>query len=163
MPQRTLLEPPAAFQVSTQSICCAAKNRYIMAQIRVNTLNSEGIALIARIADMFAGINHISIAEPSAGAILFCLGRIIDYTLHALWRFIKGGIKTHDLMRFAAYHRDGIHVFPCLCPRFPTNTARKVLNIPGSFPQSLRFFIQLYTFALFMPKTLPTPRPLTPE
>lgn len=104
------------------------KNRDIMPQIGVYTLNRKSVAFVPHISNMFVRIHNIDISKISVSAVFLRWWRIVHNVLNSIWRFIKRNIKSCDLSWCTAYHSHQIHIFMRFSVRSLPDKSIKFIN-----------------------------------
>ena len=66
-------DSPKCFQTARETTTSACKNRNIVPQIGVDTLNRECIAFVMDIPDMYSRIHYIHIPDITVRTVIFCL------------------------------------------------------------------------------------------
>ena len=123
-----------------------SQNGNVVPQVGVYALNGKRVAFIADISDVLARVNHVNIAQKPIRTIFIRIRRRIYNCLNPLRRFIPSHIKTHDLARLTAYHRQQIHIFARFGARLALNEPIKLIELESfrrAFNSHFVFFIQL--------------------
>lgn len=100
-----------SFQLSRETPASSCKNRDIMAQISVDTLNSESVLFVVNIVNMPSRIYHIQISNISVCVISTGFWRGVYNSLYPLRCFVLCHIKPHYHAWISAYRSHHIHIF----------------------------------------------------
>ena len=82
-----------------------------MAQISVDTLNSESVLFVVNIVNMLSRIYHIQISNISVCVISTGFWRGVYYPLYSLSCFVLCHIKARYHAWISAYRGHHIHIF----------------------------------------------------
>lgn len=99
-----------SFQLSRETPASSGKNRDIMAQISVDTLNSESVLFVVNIVNMPSRIYHIQISNISVCVISTGFWRGVYDSLYPLRCFVLCHIKPHYHAWISAYRSHHIHI-----------------------------------------------------
>ena len=86
-----------------------------MAQIGIDTLQGEGVIFVVNIEDMLPRKDDIQISRVPICAIPFRIRGCIYHLLNRSGGLITAYDMAYDLLRFPAYHRHNVDIFPCFC------------------------------------------------
>ncbi len=100
-----------SFQLSRETPASSCKNRDIMAQISVDTLNSESVLFVVNIVNMPSRIYHIQISNISVCVISTGFWCGVYNSLYPLRCFVLCHIKLHYHAWISAYRSHHIHIF----------------------------------------------------
>ena len=100
-----------SFQLSRETPASSGKNRDIMAQISVDTLNSESVLFVVNIVNMPSRIYHIQISNISVCVISTGFWRGVYDSLYPLRCFVLCHIKARYHAWISAYRGHHIHIF----------------------------------------------------
>ena len=100
-----------SFQLSRETPASSGKNRDIMAQISVDTLNSESVLFVVNIVNMLSRIYHIPISNISVCVISTGFWRGVYHPLYSLSCFVLCHIKARYHAWISAYRSHHIHIF----------------------------------------------------
>ena len=99
-----------SFQLSRETPASSGKNRDIMAQISVDTLNSESVLFVVNIVNMPSRIYHIQISNISVCVISTGFWRGVYDSLYPLRCFVLCHIKARYHAWISAYRSHHIHI-----------------------------------------------------
>ena len=110
-----------SFQLSRETPAPPGQHWDIMAQISIDTLNSESVFFVVNIVNMLSRINHIQVAAVSVCVISTGFWRGIDDSLYPLRCFVLRHIKTHYHAWISAHRGHHIHILTGFGMGFFTN------------------------------------------
>ena len=99
------------FQFSGKASASPCQRRDIMAQISVDTLNSESVLFVVNIVNMLSRIYHIPISNISVCVISTGFWRGVYHPLYSLSCFVLCHIKARYHAWISAYRGHHIHIF----------------------------------------------------
>ena len=104
----------------------------IVAQIGVNALDSESVALVAHISDVISVKNNIQIARKTIRAVFERGWRVVRDFLEAPRFLVAGHRITYDLAWLPAHHSHQINIFACFRARFAPDKPIKLIKFISS-------------------------------
>jgi hypothetical protein len=117
-----------------------------MPQIIIDALDSEGVAFVTHIPNMFSGIQNIEITDIAIRAIIISIRTVINDFLDIGRLLFAGHSYPSKESRFTAYHCENIRVFACFCARLFLDKPIQFIKLEhrqGTFHNHFVFFIQL--------------------
>ena len=135
-----------SLQAARKAPAPACKKWNIMPQIGIDALDSESIAFITHIPNMFSGVENIEISDIAICAIIISIRTVIDDFLDIGRLLFTGHSYPCKKSRFTAHHRENICVFACFGARLLLDEPIQFIKFEyrqGTFHNHFVFFIQL--------------------